>query len=809
MKTKKRFVAVVLVAAMCLGLVQTAFAAESADGKDYAVSTVAADASDLTPEATNNSGYQNYYTHFATPICSYLTDVGNGYMRVEYTGSTVVVEYYDGSYNLTSKKYVDVELPVFGGFYAGSDAYYLLFGQDNDAMDDSVEVFRVVKYGKDWVRQGAASIYGALTLYPIHKGSPRMAECNGYLYVRTSHAMYVGHQANMMFEIDEETMEVTDSNYLVSNIKTGYVSHSFNQFIMVDDEQNLIAVDHGDGYPRAAVLIKYNTKAGNSTFSGGNENVNVFEFQGSVGTNNTGAEITGLEYSSSSYLVAGSSVTQDDNWAKHTAKNVFVTVSSRDDISDTTVKWITDYDTDGDISASAPQLVKLGDDSFLLLWTTEEYLYSSISYSNTTKLHYVYLDGKGNTTSEIFTVNGQLSDCKPIVSGNSVLWYVTGTCTGGTTSTSPNFYSVSADGKGTFSVKSEVDAPEITDISATWTGGIQVSWTEVPGADGYYVHENNSTYTVEGGDTTSTVLGSATEGILYIIWVEAYSGDQVSLVDDKQSITFLRGTSVSASIMDGGIVLSWTTVSYAKGYKIYRKVGDGEYELVCDTEEISWTDTDVYNGVEYTYEVYAYTGSSMGSASPKTITYYGDSPLLEDDGTDDGTGMDGTEGETGDTGDVEDVKGTDDVEDETGADDTDDVKGADDVEDEIGADDMDDVMDTDDADEIMPSNDGWDESEDVTEVPMGEESEDVTEVPMGDESEDVTEIPMGEESEEVTEVPMGEITDNTRAVREGHLATTKTTTTVQTGDDGMPALWFVMICAAGFALAASLLRKRV
>lgn len=107
---------------------------------------------------------------------SYLVPVDGGYMAVGPTedGTRVLVKYYDSSYQRTSYRYVDRELSIFGGFYAGTDAYYLAFGQNNVEEDDSKEVIRVVKYDKDWNRLKAASLCGANTIHPFDAGSLRM-----------------------------------------------------------------------------------------------------------------------------------------------------------------------------------------------------------------------------------------------------------------------------------------------------------------------------------------------------------------------------------------------------------------------------------------------------------------------------------------------------------------------------------------------------------------------------------------------------------------------------------------------------------
>ena len=67
-------------------------------------------------------------------------------------------------------------------------------------------------------------------------------------------------------------MAITDSYYDVMNISLGYVSHSFNQFILVDADGKIIALDHGDAYPRSAVLTGYYSNASTGKFSGSGYN---------------------------------------------------------------------------------------------------------------------------------------------------------------------------------------------------------------------------------------------------------------------------------------------------------------------------------------------------------------------------------------------------------------------------------------------------------------------------------------------------------------------------------------------------------
>lgn len=397
-------------------------------------------AAKITPKSSNNKGGQNYINvnRWASTVKSYLTANQDGtLMRVEYTGSKVWTETYQADESCIDQREIKMELPIFGGFYAGKDNYFLVFGQKNPNEDDKVEVIRVVKYDKNWKRQGAASLYGANTAVPFDAGSLRMAEYGGMLYVRTCHKMYkssdgYNHQANLTFCVKTDEMRITDQFSQIMNIDYGYVSHSFNQFIRVDGDK-LVAVDHGDAHPRSVVLVQYLKTAGGETFTNGDgafgmENciyVNALPIQGNYGANDTGVSVGGFEASSTAYLVAGNSVSQDDaaSYDAFGKRNIFVTCTPKTAFdqnttqaereSATTVRWITNYTEKDSVNVSTPQMVKLGDNEFLLLWTEGDTVKS------------VLLDGSGNPTTGIHSMKGALSDCQPILTGDSVTWYYT------------------------------------------------------------------------------------------------------------------------------------------------------------------------------------------------------------------------------------------------------------------------------------------------------------------------------------------------------------------------------------------------
>lgn len=108
-------------------------------------------AGSLTPTAQDNLNVRLRRT-------SDLIPVSGGYMRVFHQKNSVGVEYYDNDLKIRSKRKINMELPLWGGFYAGSDGYYLVEGQTNNKENDSAEVIRVIRYDTSWNRNGAAAI---------------------------------------------------------------------------------------------------------------------------------------------------------------------------------------------------------------------------------------------------------------------------------------------------------------------------------------------------------------------------------------------------------------------------------------------------------------------------------------------------------------------------------------------------------------------------------------------------------------------------------------------------------------------------
>ena len=354
---------------------------------------------------------QNYSIRSST-VNSYLTQSPDGgLMRVQagaIDSQTLLIEYYDKQYNLQKTMTLQLSLPIFGAFYEADNNYYILTGANNQERDNKKEVYRLTKYSKDWKAQGSCSLFGANTTLPFRAGSARMARYGNYIFVRTCHQMYDGHQANVTFSVDTSNMSLTDAFTGVMNTKYGYVSHSFNQFIQVDNG-TLVGSDHGDAYPRKLVVLKYPTDISKGEFvpSYGNKcaEYTMFDIPGRGSGNYTGVSQGGFEYSDSSYLIAGNSDTNGED----SARNVFISSIPKDGGA-ATVRYFSDYAGTED-SAATPQLVKTGSNSFVLLWSSRGYVY------------YTAVNGSGQQVGSTHKMAGNLSDCAPTIADGKLIWY--------------------------------------------------------------------------------------------------------------------------------------------------------------------------------------------------------------------------------------------------------------------------------------------------------------------------------------------------------------------------------------------------
>ncbi len=163
-------------------------------------------------------------------------------------------------------------------------------------------------------------------------------------------------------------------------------------------------------------------------------------------------------------------------------------------------------------------------------------------------------------------------------------------------------------------------------------GYVKVTWGAVDGADSYSVYRKVSTGSYEYiGSTTNTSYidkkAPAGKTCRYIVKAKneaGYSEASTSLAIkhiDEPTLKTIANTST-------GVKITWSKVTGAKKYSIYRKVSGGEYKYLGATSNTYYTDKTASSGKKYYYAIRAKDGDSISSQSSARSKLYLDNPTL-------------------------------------------------------------------------------------------------------------------------------------------------------------------------------------
>ena len=150
---------------------------------------------------------------------TYLEKTENGWQAVLADGDTVHIIEFNDSWEQKSEKLLQYELPLFGGYFSGEKYNFLIFGQRGET--DGAEIYRIVKYNKDFQRLQALSIpyENCYTKIPFDGGNGCIAENGNELTFYTSKLRPDGHQSNMLIQINSDNMTIINEEDLRSQFQ--------------------------------------------------------------------------------------------------------------------------------------------------------------------------------------------------------------------------------------------------------------------------------------------------------------------------------------------------------------------------------------------------------------------------------------------------------------------------------------------------------------------------------------------------------------------------------------------------------------
>ena len=409
---------------------------------------IAADQEETASEETEEDIQEAYSTCFERPWV-YTIKVDTGYVVVDLQNNTnqYVVTFYDNNFNCQKNRTIKLTglLPIFGGVYFDGTNFYIATGQENPTESDSVECYRITKYDKNWNVVGTCSIKGVNTAVPYDAGNCSFETVENYLMIHTSRERYGGHQQNISFLIDKNTMRLTDDSE--TDLRKERVGHSFNQYVLYDGK-NILTFDHGDGSPRCATLSVYGLVGDEFLGVQNGEpqplplTSDIIMYIGNSGDNNTHSTIGQIYDNGSSYISVGSTTALTDytgSYPPHALKvkpkyiqsdynnkteNVYVAFTDKETF-ESEIKWITNMPEDGKNHIVNPSMYPIGNNRYVIFWHNAEIKTFPSGSAIGSTISGAVIDNTGNvlnrfTTDGFYTFN-QMS-FTPIVVGDKLVW---------------------------------------------------------------------------------------------------------------------------------------------------------------------------------------------------------------------------------------------------------------------------------------------------------------------------------------------------------------------------------------------------
>ena len=175
-----------------------------------------------------------------------------------------------------------------------------------------------------------------------------------------------------------------------------------------------------------------------------------------------------------------------------------------------------------------------------------------------------------------------------------------------------------------------VSAPKGVELKNYYSNSIKVQWDKVSGAEKYVVYrkdtKNDSFEKVEETKKNQFKDTDIVNGRKYTYSVKAKgeNGGTSGYSKNIKLTALKRPTEIKLNCTSAGVNISWTKMSSATGYRIYRKTGSSsDWSLVKKINNgstTSYTDEGVKDGKTYSYRVMQVKGSEKGSYLKDGVT---------------------------------------------------------------------------------------------------------------------------------------------------------------------------------------------
>jgi len=190
--------------------------------------------------------------------------------------------------------------------------------------------------------------------------------------------------------------------------------------------------------------------------------------------------------------------------------------------------------------------------------------------------------------------------------------------------------SVEGSQSGYTQVATQLGTPASVRATTSSAGSVNIEWAPVQGATLYRIYRGTSSsgsYTSVGTSTTPSYTDTGvSSGTTYYYKVTAQSSNGVEGPKSEYAFATTRlspptGVSARFNEEDGGITVSWSPVSSATVYYIYRNTASsGNYTQIGTSPTTSYDDNECEPEATYYYKVKAYNNSGNESAQSSSTS---------------------------------------------------------------------------------------------------------------------------------------------------------------------------------------------
>ncbi len=173
-----------------------------------------------------------------------------------------------------------------------------------------------------------------------------------------------------------------------------------------------------------------------------------------------------------------------------------------------------------------------------------------------------------------------------------------------------------------------ISVPKLTKIANT-SSGVKVMWGKVAGATSYNIYrkvKGASSWTyIANTKSISYTDKTAKSGTTYYYTVRAKTSTSVGAYNSTGiGIKCLAMPKLNkVENVGGGVKITWTKVTGADGYYVYRKApGETVWKKIATVKgnaKVTYKDTNVASGKTYAYQIKAYSGTRTSYYAPKSL----------------------------------------------------------------------------------------------------------------------------------------------------------------------------------------------